>query len=153
MEAINIIGDISAAFVQVTRYKLGKRLAEAGLKESLKRFICAIECENARLVIVFSHQGALMEFELDKQNFLARAREYYKKHAGEFSGAGFVPKRIDAKVRMAKKPNNSEPIVKKHTKGDDSFVNNVKDPQIHALFESYREAIKLRKDMENNTDD
>lgn len=139
--------DMGEAIPAVVRYRLGKGLAKAGLDERLHRFIAGVECEDNRLVILFNHNGALVEFNANKEQFLAKAREFYKANAKKFQDSSFIPKRIDAKVVFKKQEKNSEPQTKtSRKKCDSSFKNYANDPIIKSKFEELRQIIKVQEE-------
>ncbi|ARR00305.1 hypothetical protein [Campylobacter porcelli] len=137
--------DIGSAIPAVARYRLGKALAMAGLKEHLQKYVSSVECEDHLLTIVFNHNLALMEFNADKEQFLARAREFYKRRSKAFKELDFIPKRIEARVIIPKKELRSNEQKSVKSRCNSTFKNNAKDPQIYALFEQFREAIKLKE--------
>lgn len=139
--------DMGEAIPAVVRYRLGKGLAKAGLDERLHRFIAGVECEDNRLVILFNHNGALVEFNANKEQFLAKAREFYKANAKKFQDSSFIPKRIDAKVVFKKQVQNSESQTKtSRKKCDSSFKNYANDPIIKSKFEELRQIIKVQEE-------
>lgn len=142
--------DIGSAITPVARYRLGKALAMAGLKEHLQKYVSSVECEDHRLTIVFNHNLALMEFNADKEQFLARAREFYRRNSKNFINLNFVPKRIEARVKIYKDElqKSQEEPKKAKMRCDTSFRNSAKDPQIYALFEELREVIKISEEEE-----
>ncbi|ALV24578.1 hypothetical protein CIG2463D_1005 [Campylobacter iguaniorum] len=146
---------LGAATTKITRYRLGMNLAKAGLKESLHRFIDSVDCEDARLTIIFTSVVAKFEFEHSKEQILSRCREFYKAHSKEFKELGFVPTRIETKVKEAKdnivfdpfsKPTPRNARKKIATSG---FENQAKDPTVFAGFEKIR-AIIQKQEMEQN---
>lgn len=140
--------DMGEAIPAVVRYRLGKGLAKAGLDERLHRFIAGVECEDNRLVILFNHNGALVEFNANKEQFLAKAREFYKTNAKKFQDSSFIPKRIDAKVVFKKQVENSESQTEtsRRKKCDSSFKNYANDPIIKSKFEELRQIIKVQEE-------
>ncbi len=145
--------DMGEAIPAVVRYRLGKGLAKAGLDERLHRFIAGVECEDSRLVILFNHNGALVEFNANKEQFLAKAREFYKENAKRFADVSFIPKRIDAKVVFKnQKPKENKEIQKQQCKKCSSdFINSAKDPTVRAGFEALRAIIKMQEEESENT--
>lgn len=142
---------------KLDRYKLGMGLAKAGFNERMQGFIDSVICDDEKLTIVLSHNIAKFEFDHSKEQFLTRAREYYKSHSKNFEALNFIPKRIEAKVVF--KDNDRfkfDPLgaptplnpPKKLATGD--FENRATDPVVHAGFERIRKIIENQNKARND---
>ncbi|WP_063999524.1 hypothetical protein [Campylobacter iguaniorum] len=115
----------------------------------MQGFIDSVICDDEKLIIVLSHNIAKFEFDHGKEQFLARARVYYKDHARDFEALNFIPKKIEAKVVFKGNdrfkfdpllaPTQLNPPKKLATR---DFENRAKDPLIYSLFENIRKTIK-----------
>ncbi|AIR80156.1 TPA: hypothetical protein RPW15_001862 [Campylobacter fetus subsp. venerealis] len=137
---------------KLDRYKLGMGLAKAGFNESLHRYIESVICDDEKLTIILSHNLAKLEFDHSKEQFLSKARVYYKDHARDFEALNFIPKRIEAKVvfksndKFKNDPLGAPtPINPPKKVSTAQFENRAKDPLINAGFENIRKVIYDRE--------
>ncbi|ALV64626.1 hypothetical protein [Campylobacter fetus] len=140
--------DLGTVSDKIERYKLGMRLAKAGLSEGLHRFIERVDCDDARLTIVFNSIVAKFEFEHSKDQVLDRCRDFFRLHSKEFKGIGFLPTKIEAKVQEIKENIVFDPFLKPTPRNarkkiaTSDFENKAKSPAVYAGFENIRKIMR-----------